>query len=101
MKTKPRALQAWQAYQALTYESKWKPFVDEEWDRYKNEWASENPDEKPLKTRFTIMIEFMKEKFANETDEMKERCEELRITHKEETPDNEDSATNLNAEFQL
>ena len=46
------------------------------------------------------MIEFIKEKFADKTDEMKERCEELRKTLKDEVPvDAEESATN--AEFQL
>jgi hypothetical protein len=100
MKMKPRVLQAWQAYQALTYESRWKPLVDEEWVKYKKEWALEHPNEKPPKTRFTIMIEFIKEKFADETDEMKERCEELRKTLKDEVPvDAEESAAN--AEFQL
>jgi len=74
--------------------------VDEEWVKYKKEWALEHPNEKPPKTRFTIMIEFIKEKFADETDEMKERCEELRKTLKDEVPvDAEESAAN--AEFQL
>jgi hypothetical protein len=68
-------LQAWQAYHSLTYESKWKPFVDEKWQTYKTEWESEHPNEKPQKTRFEIMNEFIKEKFANETDNMKEQCE--------------------------
>ena len=89
-------LQAWQAYQTLMYESQWKPFVDEEWDRYRNEWVSEHLDKKPPKTRFTIMIEFIREKFVNETDEMKAQCEELRQTLK--NPDDEESA---NAEFQM
>lgn len=93
-------LQAWQAYQALTYESQWKPHIDEEWNRYKKKWASEHPNEKPPKTRFSIMIEFMKEKFANETDDMKARCEEFRKTVKEESPVDEES-TAANAEFQL
>jgi hypothetical protein len=99
MKGKPRMLQAWQAYQALTYESKWKPFVDKEWDRYRKEWESEHPNEKPPKARFTIMIEFIKDKFANETDEMKARCEEFRKASKDESPVDEESA--LNADLQM
>jgi len=47
------------------------------WKQYKEEWESEHPNEKPPKTRFEIMNEFMKEKFAAETEEMKSRCEEL------------------------
>jgi hypothetical protein len=99
IKGRPRVLQAWQAYQALTYESQWKPLVSEEWDKYKNQWSKEHPNEKPPKTRFTIMVEFIKDKFANETEEMKARCEELRKTLKEESPVDEESAANI--EFQL
>jgi hypothetical protein len=55
----------------LTYNSQWKPFVDEEWGKYKEEWMSEHPNEKSSKTRFTIMNEFIKEKYENETNEMK------------------------------
>ena len=73
--------------------------MNEEWNRYKKEWASEHPNEKPPKTRFTIMIKFIKEKFANETDKMKAWCEELRKTLKDASPVNEESANN--AEFQM
>jgi hypothetical protein len=45
---------------------------------YKNEWQSEHPNEKPGKTRFEIMVEFMKAKFKEENEEMKRRCEEYR-----------------------
>ena len=31
---------------------------------------------KPLKGRFQIMVEFVKAKFEEKTDEMKEKCEE-------------------------
>jgi hypothetical protein len=99
MRTKMRVLQAWQAYQMLMYKSQWKPLVDEEWNRYRKEWASEHPNKKPLKARFTIMIEFIKEKFANETDKMKAQCKELRKTLKDASPVNEESANN--AEFQM
>ena len=101
MKAKPKMLQDWQAYQALTYESQWKPHVDKEWARYKEEWKVENPTEKPPKNRFTIMVEFMKEKFKNETDEMKLRCEEYRQTHKSESPVQNDAQEDRNLQFQL
>jgi hypothetical protein len=91
-------LQAWQAYQLLTYKSQWKPCVDEKWERYKKDWVSEHPNEKPPKTRFTVMIEFIKEKFANETDDMKARCEEYRKTLKDETAVEKSAA---NVELQM
>ena len=78
LQTKPKMLQGWQAYQALTYETKWKAHVDTAWKEYKLAWESENPDEKAPKKRFQIMIEFMKEKYAEETTEMKDRCKAYR-----------------------
>ena len=71
MAAKPKMLQAWQTYHALTYESQQKPQVDKEWAKYKLEWESQNPSEKPPKNWFTIMAELMKDKFQNETEEMK------------------------------
>ena len=93
-------LQAWQAYHALTYESKWKPHVNKEWKRYKEEWESEHPNEKPPKTRFEIMNAFMKEKFESETEGMKISCEEYRRGLKEETPVPGNSESTINQEFQ-
>ena len=76
VKAKPKMLQSWQAYHALTYQTKWKSFVQERWSAYQTEWASEHPDEKPPKGRFQIMVEFMKEKYVGESPEMKAKCEE-------------------------
>jgi hypothetical protein len=74
--------------------------VDKEWDRYRKEWGSEHPNEKPLKARFTIMIEFfIKDKFANEANKMKARCKEFRKASKDESPVHEESA--LNADLQM
>ena len=101
MAARPKMLQGWQAYHALTYESQWKPQVDKEWAKYKLEWESQNPSEKPLKNRFTIMVEFMKDKFQNETEEMKLRCEEFRQAHKSESPVLNDSEVARNLQFQL
>lgn len=80
----PRKLQLWQAYHALTYHSQWKPHVDAAWTEYLKAWALEHPDEKPEKTRFQVMVEFMKAKFDEEADEMKARCEEYRKSEKRE-----------------
>lgn len=102
IKAKPKMLQDWQAYHALTYESQWKPHVDKEWEKYKARWEVENPDEKPPKKRLQIMVEFMKEKFKNETEEMKARCEEYRVARKEsESPDPDESEEDRNRRFQL
>jgi hypothetical protein len=50
---KSRKLQPWQAYHALTYESKWKPHIDTAWTNYKKAWADEHPDKKtPPKNQF-------------------------------------------------
>lgn len=65
-----------------TVTTQWKPHVDKEWERYKMEWELENPLEKPPKNQFTIMVEFMKEKFKNETEEMKLHCEKFQQAHK-------------------
>lgn len=73
--------------------------MDEEWATYKKEWASEHPTESPPKTRFEIMNSFLRRKFADETDEMKARCEEYRKTHKLKAPAGEESTRN--AEFQM
>lgn len=80
----PRKLQSWQAYHALTYESRWKPHVNQAWEDYKNTWESEHPNVKPEKGRFQIMVEFMKGKFEEETEEMKKKCEEYRNIEKRE-----------------
>ena len=93
-------LQDWQAYQALTYEQQWKPHVDEAWATYKTEWEAEHPNEKPPKKRIQIMVEFMKEKYKNETVEMKARCEEYRQARKD-SPVPSQSGAARNLEFQL
>jgi hypothetical protein len=96
IKTKPKMLQGWQAYQALTYGQKWKTHVDKEWKIYKTEWEEEHPNEKPPKMRLQIMTEFIKEKYQNETDEMKKRCEQYQQACKETpVPNNFEMARNL------
>lgn len=79
-------LQPWQAYHALTYTKKWKPFIDEKWATYREEWTAEHPDEKLPKGRFQIMVEFMQDKYARETAEMKAECEEYRRNRRDGTP---------------
>lgn len=100
MKPRPKMLQDWQAYHALTYETQWKPHIDEEWTRYKNEWELQNSTEKPPKNRFMIMVDFIKEKFKNETEEMKLRCEEYRQARKSESPAPNNPQVEKNLQFQ-
>ena len=84
-KLKPKVLQGWQAYHALTYETQWRAEVDKLWAKYKSEWESEHPDEKPEKTRFEVMNDFMKEKFAQASPEVLKEVEEYRKKMREET----------------
>ena len=93
-------LHALQAYQALTYESLWKSEVDREWKEYQIEWESEHPGEDPPKGRFVIMNEFMREKFKNESEEMKERCEQYRRSLKEGNIAQTDSLQSRNLQFE-
>lgn len=97
IKAKPKVLQSWQAYKELTYESKWKPVVDEACDDYVTTWEKEHPDEKPEKKCLVFLMEFMKEKLAGETDEMKKHVEEHRLSVKDETsgPADLDNEKNL------
>lgn len=101
-KTQPRMLQPWQAYQALTYESRWKTEIEAAWLAYKNTWLTEHPGEKCPKNRFQIMNEFLKEKFEKETDEVKKECEEYRKKRQTEaaTPDPDKPDAVKNAKFQ-
>ena len=85
----------------MTYETKWKPDVDTAWNDYKLAWASKNPNEKTPKNRFQIMIEFMKEKYAEKTNEMKEHCEAYRKELYAASLKSMKNFGQTNAEFQL
>jgi len=76
VKAKPKMIHSWQAYHALTYQMKWKPFIQKRWTAYQEEWAIEHPDEKPPKGQFQIMVEFMKEKYTGETAKVRAECKE-------------------------
>lgn len=62
----------------MTYESRWKPVINKGWDAYKAKWNKDHPGAPIDKTRFVFMVEFMKAKLEEETDEMKKRCEKYR-----------------------
>ena len=93
-------MQAWQAYQALTYESQWKEDFVQAWGDYLAVWNTENPDVKPGKKRLVYLMEFMKGKLAAETDEMKAKVEVYRLSEKEESPTSFDSNREKNLEIQ-
>ena len=80
-------LQLWQVYHALTYQNQWKSVIQGLWDTYQTEWLSKHPDEpKPPKTHLQMMVEFMKEKYNQETNEMKAKCDEYRMSHCDNSP---------------
>ena len=97
LKGKSRMLHSWQAYQALTYETKWKDAVEEGWKQFQ---AQSDAEQQKKMTRLIYLMEFMKKKLAEETDEMKSEVENYRRNFKEATPipSNDDQARNL--EFQ-
>jgi hypothetical protein len=98
----PRKLQPWQAYHALTYESRWKPHVDQAWIDYKKAWEDEHPDRKPEKKRFQIMVEFMKAKFEDEDEETKKKCNDYRKSEGGDASlEPVESASTVNHEFQV
>jgi hypothetical protein len=79
----------------MTYETQWKGDVDKIWAEYKIEWVASHPDEKPEKTRFEIMNEFMKERFAQATPEILKEVEDYRQKVKYETGLSPEDTTNL------
>jgi hypothetical protein len=92
-------LHAWQAYQALTYETKWKDDVEQGWKAYRAQYDSDADNPKKM-TRLVYLMEFMKEKLAGETDEMKSEVESYRRSFKEATPIQSDNQAR-NLEFQV
>ena len=86
------------------YESHWKSSVNTAWAEYKDKWAAEHPgDEKPPKMRFQIMVDFIKEKFVAETEEMKDHCKEYQNTQQLEkaSPDPATPESTRNTDFQV
>ena len=88
MKGKPKVLQEWQVYHTLTYETQWKTIVDEEWAEYKNTWEAERPGEELDETRFTFMASFMRNKYKEETEDVKETVKKRREEMKAQMEEN-------------
>ena len=68
----------------MTYEKKWKTIIDEEWNAYEKQWKVENPNTSIPKNRFMFMNNFIKAKYAEETDEVKDEVRERRKAIKAE-----------------
>jgi hypothetical protein len=104
IKGRSKRPQEWQIYQRLTYKDKWKPIIDEEWRKFRDQWEEENGSEsKPPQTRFSFMNTFLKVKYAEETDEMKQHVQELRDqpdSGEEDGAEDDNSANNRNKKFQ-
>ena len=83
LKGKPKMLHAWQAYQALMYETKWKDDIEQGWKAYRTQHDTENSKKM---TRLAYLMEFMKEKLAEETNKMKSEVKEYCQSFKEATP---------------
>lgn len=76
---KKRVKQAWQAYHVMTYEKKWKAVIDTEWAAYIAKWAAEHPGEECPTKRFVFMNAFMRQKYSEESAEVKAEVEEFRL----------------------
>lgn len=80
----------------MTYETRWKDDVEKGWKEYRAQSDDDNPKKM---TRLVYLMEFMKGKLSEETDEMKSEVEDYRRSFKEASPISSDlQARNL--EFQ-
>lgn len=68
----------------MTYESKWKAVIDNEWDTYKKKWEEDHPGTKPPQGRFAFMNTFLKNKYQEEPEEVKVEVRTRRAAMKEE-----------------
>ena len=79
-----RLRQEWQIYQTMTYENKWKEVIDSEWDNYQKKWKAEHPNTDLLQGCFTFMNSFLKEKYKEESEEVKKEVREHRAVMKDD-----------------
>ena len=71
MKGTYKAPQEWQVYEQLMYESKWKLDINKEWAALDAEWEHQNPDTKNPKSLFIFWNDFLKAKYAEESEDVK------------------------------
>ena len=88
----------------MTYKTQWKTVVDEEWEKYRSTWKAKNAGEEPDETQFSFITSFMRQKYQEETDEVrndvKKRREELKAALETEG-DDKNHAYQKYAEFSL
>ncbi|KDR76585.1 hypothetical protein GALMADRAFT_66873 [Galerina marginata CBS 339.88] len=82
--TQSRLKQEWQVYQLMTYESKWKAVIDNEWETYKKKWEEDHAGTKLPQGRFAFMNTFLKTKYNEESEEVKAEVRTRRSAMKEE-----------------
>ena len=95
-----RFRQEWQVYQTMTYESKWKPVIDNEWDAYQAKWKADHPGTDLPQGRFTFMNSFLKDKYNSESDKVKTAVKERRAAMKVEFDSRAKEAGERNAAYQ-
>ena len=66
----------------MTYETQWKAVINKDWEMYKKTWEAVNPGKEFNESWFAFMNAFIKEKYLEETEEVKanvrKRREELK-----------------------
>lgn len=71
---------------------KWKAVIDTEWAQQCDNWLTTHPGEAMPGCRLTFMNNFMKEKFKEETDEVKKEVEDFLNKSSEEPSKDLDEA---------
>lgn len=90
---KRRLWQPVQAYHDLTYEQIWKPIIDVEWEYHLKNQNADNQGQVLNKNRFVFMNQFMRDRYNEEDEEMKQRVEEHRQAKSRDTsPDDKNDA---------
>ena len=66
----------------MTYESKWKPVIDNEWEAYQAKWKADHPGTDLPQGCFMFMNSFLEDKYNLESDEVKTAVKECRAAMK-------------------
>ena len=91
-----RLCQEWQVYQSMTYENKWKEVINSEWDDYQKKWKADHPDTDLRQKHFTFTNPFLKEKYKEESEEVKKVVRECQAVMNAEI----DEEDNRNDDYQ-
>jgi hypothetical protein len=77
-------LHEWQVYYQMTYESKWKTVIEQEWEMYKSKLTAKNADTVLKQERFQFANTFIREKYKAETQEVKDEVKKRQLGEKKE-----------------